>query len=176
MRKENIINRKYIMTKIIIVDENDKPISLKERGTVNLNNICRISVLWLTNSKNQILLAQRKKNKKYNPGGWGPAVGGTNEENETYESNIYKEAEEEIGITGQKFIKGPKLFIAIPNKKFCQIFFLNIDRPLNKFKVQEDEVEQIKWFSTEELKSELIKNPDNYTPAVHTIMKEKNNW
>lgn len=161
------------MAKIIIVDEKDNPISLKERGTVDSeNDICRISALWITNSQNQVLLAQRKLTKKYNPGKWGPAVGGTNEEGETYESNIYKEAEEEIGLTGQKFIEGPKIFISTPNKKFSQIFFLTLDWQLDQFKIQEEEVEQIKWFDRDELLLELKTNPNNFTPSVHNLMKD----
>ena len=36
---------------------------------------------------------------------WGPAVSGTNEEGETYDSNIIKEAQEEIGLTGYTLIR-----------------------------------------------------------------------
>ncbi len=55
------------MAKIIIVDKNDNPISLKERGTVDSeNDIGRVSALWITNYQNQVLLAQRKLTKKYN--------------------------------------------------------------------------------------------------------------
>jgi len=86
------------MTKIIIVDENDKIIGYKERGTLNFRDIYRVSALQVKNSVGQILLAQRKLTKKKNPGKWGPAVAGTNDEGETYESNIIKEAEEEIGL------------------------------------------------------------------------------
>lgn len=128
--------------KIIIVDENDKEIGLKERGSVDpKKDIVRVSVLWIINSRGQILLAQRKMNKKYNPGKWGPAVGGTVEESETYESNIYKEAEEEIGLTGYEFKMGPKYFQSHPNKRFSQSFRLELDKPLSFFVIQEEEVE-----------------------------------
>lgn len=160
------------MAKIIIVDEKDNPIGLKERGTVNPeNDICRVSALWITNSKNQILLAQRKWTKKYNPGKWGPTVAGTNEEGETYESNIFKEAEEEIGLISKDFVKGPKIFSNNPNKRFSQFFYLALDWELAQFKIQEDEVEQIKWFDRDKLLLELKTNPSNFTPSVHNLMK-----
>jgi len=54
-------------------------------------------------------LAQRSFNKTHNPGQWGPAVAGTNDEGETYESNIIKEAEEEIVLRDIKFKKAGKL-------------------------------------------------------------------
>ncbi|MFA6493310.1 MAG: NUDIX domain-containing protein [Patescibacteria group bacterium] len=160
------------MVKIIIVDKNNQVIGSKEREKVDpQNDICRISILWITNSKNQVLLAQRKMNKKYNPGKWGPAVGGTNEEGETYESNIYKEAEEEIGLVSQSFAQGPKFFLPMPNKRFCQSFSLNIDWSLDRFKIQEEEVEQIKWFNKDELFKGLKENPDNFTYTVRNLAK-----
>lgn len=91
--------------KIIIVDENDEIIKHKERGTLNQSDIYRVSALWIQNSKGEILLAQRSFNKKNHPGKWGPAVAGTNDEGETYESNIVKEAEEEIGLKNISFQK-----------------------------------------------------------------------
>lgn len=161
------------MAKIIIVDENDNPIGLKERGAKHPTDyIVRTSALWILNSKDQLLLAQRKLNKKHNPGKWGPAVAGTNEEGESYESNIVKEAEEEIGLTGQNFTKGPKILLDKPNKIYCQVFFLKLDRQLEQFKIQEEEVEQIKWFDKEELALELKTNPDAYTQGVHAVFKK----
>jgi isopentenyldiphosphate isomerase len=117
-------------------------------------------------------LAQRKFNKKYNPGKWGPAVGGTVEEGETYESNIYKEAREEIGLTDRTFNTGPKVFNTEPNRKFCQIYTLRADIPIENFRIQEEEVEAIKWVDKDELKKELENNPDDYTPTVHMMLKE----
>ncbi len=160
------------MAKIIIVDKDDNPIDLKEREIFHpTNDICRVSTLWLSNSKNQILLAQRNLNRKYHAGQWGPAVGGTNEEGETYETNIYKEAEEEIGLSTKNFSLGPKLFFDNPYKTFCQVFLFSLDWPLKKFKIQEEEVEQIKWFYKKRLLKELEENQNNYTEAVHNIIK-----
>lgn len=161
------------MAKIIIVDKNDKPVGSKERGDVDSkNDICRISILWIINSKDQILLAQRKITKKHNPGKWGPAVGGTVEEGETHESNIYKEAEEEIGITGEKFQLGKKFFISSPNKRFCQSYLLQIEHPIEYFTIQKEEVEQIRWMDRNELLKEIENNPDDYTQMVHIIMEK----
>lgn len=155
------------MAKIVIVNEKDEPIGYRERGSrAQSEGICRISVLWLTNSKGEVLLAKRKMNKKYNPGKWGPAVGGTVEEGETYDSNIYKEASEEIGLSGFVFEKGEKIFVETPNKRFCQIYCLTIDREFDQFQIQEEEVDQVKWFGQDELKNEIEHNPDIFTELV----------
>ncbi len=86
------------MTKTIIVNEKDKIIGSKERGTLTREDLFRVSALWVTNSKGEYLLAQRSFSKKHHPGKWGPAVEGTNQEGETYESNMIKETKGEIGL------------------------------------------------------------------------------
>lgn len=80
--------------RIPIVNEQDEIIGYKDRKDRNTVDITRITGLWLWNEKGEVLLAQRALSKDINPGLWGPAVAGTVEEGETYESNIIKEAEE----------------------------------------------------------------------------------
>jgi len=93
----------------ITVDENDNPIGSKHWRIMQYDNIYRVSALWLTDRTiGEILLAQRKWTKKNDPGKWGAVVYGTIEVGETYDSNIIKEIEEEIGLTGLKLQKGPK--------------------------------------------------------------------
>lgn len=142
--------------KIIIVDKNDKIIGHKYRkGLIDEKDIYRVTALWVTNSKGESLLAQRSFNKNNDPGKWGPAIAGTVDEGETYEDNIYKEVEEELGIKDVKFEIGPKTStLERPGAKhlhFTQWFTVNIDKNIENFKIQEDEVEQIKWFSKKEI-------------------------
>jgi isopentenyl-diphosphate Delta-isomerase len=146
----------------IIVNENDEIIGFKERSSLNKKDIVRISALWIQNSKGEILLAQRSFQKSTSPGKWGPAVAGTNEKGETYEQNMIKEAKEEIGLKGFKFEKAHK----IRNKEnnFVQWFTLKTDN--YEFKLQKEEVEQVKWFKKEELKKEIKENPEKFTSSV----------
>jgi len=51
-------------SKIVIVNRKDEIMGYKERGTLNQPDIYRVSVLWIQNSKGEILLAQRALNKK----------------------------------------------------------------------------------------------------------------
>ena len=136
--------------KIPIVNEQDEIIGYKDRKDRNKIDITRIIALWLWNEKGEVLLAQRALEKKSNPGFWGPAVSGTVEEGETYESNIIKEAEEEIGLRNLKPILGPKLRRITNHSYFGQWFIatINSSYPLVK---QDSEVDAIKWFTKEEL-------------------------
>jgi isopentenyldiphosphate isomerase len=65
------------MARAIIVDENEKVIGAKERDQILPTDIQQITGLWLTNSKGEVLLAQRQITKKNDPGKWGPAAAGT---------------------------------------------------------------------------------------------------
>jgi isopentenyldiphosphate isomerase len=145
-----------------IVNEQDEVVGHKEREAVKSEDIYRVSALWVTNSRGDILLAQRKFTKSHDPGKWGPAVAGTVDEGETYEQNIYKEAEEEIGLKGVKFAKGLKVRINGEHNYFDQWYTAIVDKPAEEFAIQEEEVEQVKWFTREELERELQEHSENY--------------
>ena len=155
--------------RIPIVNEKDeiiKNINIEER---QIGDICRISALWITNEKKEILLAQRSFNKKRDPGKWGPAVAGTVEENETYEDNIIKEAEEEIGLKNIKPKTEFKNRRSTSHEYFSQWFSVVIDSnyPLVK---QDSEVEQIKWFTKEQVIKKWNENPDFFLLNFNTYL------
>ena len=152
--------------KIIIVNEDDEIIGSKERGTLSPTNIYRVSALWIQNSQGDILLAQRSFDKKNDPGKWGPAVAGTNDEGESYESNIVKEAEEEIGLKQNNFQKSFHHFRDGEHKHFTQWFFTTSDKKIEEFTIQKEEVEKIKWFTKEELLNELEKDPEKFLKVI----------
>lgn len=67
-------------SRIIVVNDQDEIIGLKERDTLVQADIYRVAALWVVNSAGDILLAQRKFTKTHDPGKWGPAVAGTVDE------------------------------------------------------------------------------------------------
>ncbi|MBU4056981.1 NUDIX domain-containing protein [Patescibacteria group bacterium] len=157
--------------KIIIVDENDNIIAHKERENLNAEDIYRVSALWVANSKGEILLARRALTKSHSPGKWGPAAAGTVEEGEDYYSNIIKEAKEELGLENIKPKTGPKIRVAKNYNYFCQWYLLEIDKPLNEFKIQKSEVEELKWISKKELLDEIKNNPDDFVESMKESVK-----
>ncbi len=158
--------------KIQIVNERDEIIGYKSRTGLDYeNNIYRVSALWLTNSKGEALIAQRKMTKDRSPGKWGPAVAGTVEEGETYESNIKKEVKEEIGLTEIKLEKGPKRHPAPSRNYFVQWFVATIDKDISGFRIQENEVEKVAWISLEELTKDIAVNPSKYLGSMPEILK-----
>ncbi|MDP2788623.1 MAG: NUDIX domain-containing protein [bacterium] len=153
-----------------IVDENDNIIGFKDKKERKPSEICRISGLWVIAPNMDILLAQRGFNKKNHPGLWGPAVAGTVEEGETYESNIIKEAEEEIGLTGMQLSLGPKIRKSSSHEYFVQWFTTTVGQDFT-FRKEDKEVESIKWFSREELNKLLKEKPEMFLPDFYKYFK-----
>lgn len=146
---------------IITVDENDTIIGEVERYKRKPTDIHRVSALWVTNSEWDILLAKRHKNKKSSPGLWGPAVAGTVELWETYESNIIKETEEEIGLTGIELIPNIKLSnLDAGSPHFTQWYTAIVNWDESSFRAQENEVEEIRWWTPLELGKALKETPE----------------
>ncbi|OGI66449.1 hypothetical protein A2642_03190, partial [Candidatus Nomurabacteria bacterium RIFCSPHIGHO2_01_FULL_39_10] len=128
--------------KIPIVNEQDEIIKIVDMNDRQKSDICRVSALWITNEKDEVLLARRSLSKKRSPGCWGSAVAGTLEEGETYESNVIKEAGEEIGLYNLKPKLEHKVRSSTTHEYFCQWFSATIDGDY-KFKKQDSEVEKI---------------------------------
>ncbi len=155
-----------------IVNENDEIISYKPRDKIDFKkDYYRIGCLWLTNSKGEVLLAQRLLTKDKDPGRWGPSAAGTLEKGETYESNIYKEAAEELGLTGVAFTPIAKLKLEEPRKSFLQLYKGVCDWPADKFIPQPEEVEQVSWISVEALRKDIQEKPDKYVPSIKILIE-----
>ena len=151
--------------RIPIVDENDNLLYYKDAKERDRHKeITRSAGLWVTDKEGNILLAQRAFNKEVAPGLWGPAAAGSVEEGETYESNIIKEAEEEINLKNIKPILGPKRRLSTSHEYFAQWFMVVVDHDYS-FKKQDEEVEAIKWFSPLELSILLKEQPEIFLPS-----------
>ena len=155
-----------------IVDKNDVVLGAKLDHTVDFSrDIYRVSVLWLLNSKSEVLIAMRSPKKKNHGGLWGPSVAGTVENTETYLQNIVKESAEEIGLTDVEFVAGKKMYFDVPRKHFTQYFFAMCDKNANDFEL-EDEVDSVKWVSKDWLTEDVARHPECYLPHMDRVVKE----
>jgi isopentenyl-diphosphate Delta-isomerase len=154
---------------IPIVNNQDKLINYIDiRNRDFTKHIYRVSALWITNSKGQILLQKRAPYKKQYPNKWSTAVAGTIEKGETYKSNIIKEAEEEIGLMNIK----PKIWIKnntlnFNYKHFTQFYTLTLDKPESFFHINK-EVSRVKWFSLSEIKNLRDDDCDEILNSIKT--------
>lgn len=159
--------------KVIIVNDNDEPIGAKYRNEIDpIKEAYRCSGIWIVNSKNEILLAQRAFTKSHDPGKWGPAVAGTLEEGETYESNAHKEAYEELGLTSLELETGPKQHSRSPRNFFGQWFVCRLNKSVAEFILQKEEVEQVEWVDKQKLVEDIKVRPDKYVPSLKWAVEQ----
>lgn len=157
------------MRPIPVVNDQDEIIGFKEFDAVTPVDIYRVAALWVTDSVGNVLLAQRAASKKKDPCKWGPAVAGTVEKGESYEENIIKETAEEIGLdlSIQDLILGPKVRIVTERANyFGQWYRYVTDRKAEDFILQEEEVEQVCWFSPEQIKRDVTEHPERFIPST----------
>ena len=122
----------------------------------DINNIPTgqyISVVGIViiNENNEILLQKRSKCKKVNPGKWG-ICGGKVEIGETTLDAGIRETFEEIGIALNK--SELKFLSTSKNEKaHFTVYYARKNVDINKCKIQEDELEELRYFKIEELEN-----------------------
>lgn len=140
-----------------IVDRNDNVIGKKLRSEITKDDIYRVSSLWVFNQNSELLIAQRPMWKKNDPGKWTESAVGTLEEGETYESNLVKEAKEELGLDlneNKLIFIGKELFESSKDKLFGAIYaVILLDTPI--LKLNKHEVPNAEWAPNDKIKVEL---------------------
>ncbi len=156
---------------IPIVNDIDEIINFKDRNELDYDNdIYRSTAIWVYNSDNEVLIAQRKLTKTRQPGKWGPSAAGTVEENETYDSNAIKELEEEIGVANVTLRSLDKIRTDDSVHQFTQWYVVKVDQPENFFNPQLEEVEKVLWVSRDELIADYNNNPEKYVNSMHVCI------
>ena len=146
------------MEKYELVDKNGNKTGkiLTQIESRDINNIPTgqyISVVGVViiNENNEILLQKRSKCKKVNPGKWG-ICGGKVEIGETTLDAGIRETFEEIGIALNK--SELKFLSAAKNEKaHFTVYYVRKNVDINKCKIQEDELEELRYFKIEELEN-----------------------
>ena len=139
------------MEKRDLYDENKKltGLSIYKDEEIPKNNYILIVVLISQNEENKFLIQKRSKIKD---GLWA-FTGGHPKSGESSLEGIYDEVKEELGI----IINKPILFKeAKGSNTFCDLYYLKQNIDLNQIKLEDGEVEEVKYASTEEIE-ELYK-------------------
>ncbi len=151
----------------ILVDADDNEIGSKDRHELTPDDNIRVTLLWIENSAGQVLLQQRAHAKRSHPGIWGP-TGGTVEVGETPDNNVYKEAEEEIGLVDTEITFFTKKYVHPPDRygAWLYIYRTVCDWPVERFMLQKEEVEQVQWRDKTDILQAYAKDPDQFMPSA----------
>lgn len=127
-------------------------------------------VVYIINSKKQVLLQKRSPNKKLWPNMWDVTAGGHVLAGEFGFEAIIREAQEELGINldpkeitfiGSAIssnIKGD-----IVNRHFNEYYIVHKDIDETKLILQKEEVAEVKWIDKEEIIDRIKNNYKNIT-------------
>ena len=132
-----------------------------------------VVLIILSTDNKKVLLQQRSANKKLWPNKWDITAGGHVLAGEYGYQAIIRETEEELGL---KIEKNDMEFIGattsettkgnIINKHFNEYYIVHKDIDIKDIKLQEEEVQDIKWFDKEEV-IRMVKN--NYEDLTEKI-------
>ena len=99
----------------------------------------------------QFLMQKRSMRKKVYPGKWS-VTGGAVDLGESTVDAVYRECKEELGIDVNP--DKVELMMSVKRKNvFVDIFLDKENWNINDFKLQEEEVDDVKWFERKELKA-----------------------
>lgn len=156
------------MEKVVLVDENDKKIGLIEKEEAHLGEgkLHRAFTSFVFNKKGEALIAKRSKGKMLWPLVWDSACASHPRKGESYEEATERRLKEELGFSCQtKRVDNFLYHVAYRDigfeYEYCVNMIGNYDGKVDHVK---DEVEEWKWISIEDLRRNMEKDPDSYTP------------
>lgn len=147
-------------------------------------------VVFIINSKDQVLLQKRSPNKRMWPNMWDVTAGGHVLAGEFGFEAIIREAKEELGI---ELNKNEMTFLGssistnnkgdIVNKHFNEYYIVNKDLDETSLTLQKEEVSEVKWIDKNDIIQKIKNNYDEITDKEgcweylmkYYEWKEKNN-
>ena len=166
-----------------LVDENGELTGERE-----LRSVCHAKGLWhrsvhiylfrKINGTIELLTHLRSLTKDTSPGKWTMMFGGHIESGQTLQETISTELSEEIGLVVDfnELITGLTLLHdRNKNREFVYSYFLRFNDDAKKLVFNDDEVQQVKWMTFDEIKKSVKANPDkwsNITRIINLIKKD----
>ncbi|HLD92411.1 MAG TPA: isopentenyl-diphosphate Delta-isomerase [Patescibacteria group bacterium] len=166
------------MTKIVLVDKNDKVLGLKEKFKTHKIPVPlhrAISIVIFNNKKTQMLITKRSVKKPTWPEFWSNAVCSHPYPDESYEAAAKRRLMEEIGIKTPlkkifQFIYKSEMKNKIWGENEYDICFVGkFNGPIH---TNPDEIAGYEWIAISDLKKDLRKNPSKYTPWFKIMLKK----
>jgi isopentenyldiphosphate isomerase len=158
---------------IDIYDVNNKSLGIsKMKSEAHRDGLWhRAVIMILYNSKGEILLQKRAKDKEVYPDRWDVAAAGHVGAGEEPVTAALRELAEEIGIFVKEndlhfvgVIKARSAYLQVKDKEHVYVYFLKYDGKISDLKLQKEEVQDAKFISTDALKQEIENNFDSYVP------------
>lgn len=166
---------------IDIVDENNNPTGEKKmKSEAHREGLWhRAAHIWIYNSKGEVLLQLRAKNKELWPDVWDVSAAGHVSAGEEPIISGLREIQEEIGLDVKKedlefykIVIEKVNFNNAVNNEYHYVYFLKYDGDISKLKVQEEEVEKIEFLPIEEIRKGMADHTNKYFPHEEGYWEE----
>lgn len=159
---------------VILVDEKDNQIGTGEKlDTHRQAKLHRAFSIFVFNSKGEMMLQLRAKTKYHGGGLWTNVCCGHPRPGEPVEQAAIRRLKEEMGFECQL------------TKIFDYIYKVPLDKDMNEHeflhvfkgtfdgvpKLNPEEADDWKWISMNDLREDMKKNPQNYTPWFKLSME-----
>lgn len=153
------------MSKIILVDKNDRKIGVAEKLRVHQEGkLHRAFSIFIFNSKGEMLIQKRAKNKYHSGGLWTNACCSHPGPGKNLKQEAEKRLKEEMGINAkldEVFSFTYKAnFGDLTEYEIDRVFFGNFDASP---KINKEEAEGWKWLKPDDLKKDVKTNPEKYS-------------
>ena len=176
-----------------VIDENNTLTGkAEERKIIHEKGLWHRQVsCWIMNQKGELLFQKRAKTKKCNPNKWSKTGGHVDTKEEPVEGMI-REIKEEIGVDIPKE-KIKLLSIKKYQKNYYKKDILHryygydyitfVDYKIEDYKIQKEELSEVKYITIEEMEKIKQKNDENYTfvkwdnfdEIISMLKQERNN-
>lgn len=172
-----IIKKELLFT----VDEFNDPIKPMPRDIVHRNGIWhRTNQIWIINDKKQVLCQRRSLLKDMNPGKWEALFGGHVLAGQESTDNAINELKEELGIEAtQEDLHFFTIYKSEQHKEFESIYYFIWYGNTEDVHLEQEEVDQVKWFTIDELIEILVEKKDpswsafGYEDKLLSFLKNK---
>ncbi len=162
--------------KLTFVDENDNEIGAGPREEAwEKGYYTRNIRAVLKDEKGRFLLQKRSSKKSSYPGLWTVAASGHVDAGESWDVAAKRETEEEIGVSATMTLVGSFNFVddegAKKIRQIIRVYEGTIDSS-TPLKIQEEEVEELKWYDINELTALITTTPDSFTPSFVEVFDQ----
>ncbi|SUY46897.1 isopentenyl-diphosphate delta-isomerase [Clostridium putrefaciens] len=151
---------------ILLVDQDDKEIGYGEKAEVHKKGIFhRAFSIFIFNSKGELLLQKREKNKYHSPSLWTNTCCSHQRMGENLNEATHRRLKEEMGFDAEleeifKFSYNIEFNENLHENEYDHVF---IGKHNGEVTINPKEVEEFKWVDLKELNKDIKEFPKRYT-------------
>ena len=164
---------------VILVNENDEEVGTIEKMEAHRKALLhRAFSVFIFNSKDEMLLQQRAKNKYHSAGLWTNACCSHPYPLESTEIGASRRLQEELGFTTElkkifEFTYRSEFENGLTEFEFDHVFAGEYN---GRMEPNADEVDECCFMTMEEIESKLLSHPQKFTPWFHIAFPMVKNW